>query len=53
MDWNMVVHLKPRDLYVMGDGDNIAYKSELFQPANFEDFFLKGNKSLPIVQWDF
>ena len=32
-DWNMVVHLKPRDLYDIGDGDNIAYESEPFQPA--------------------
>ena len=22
-DWNMVVHLKPRDLYDMGDGDKL------------------------------
>ena len=29
-DWNMVVHLKPRDLYNMGDGDNIVYESEPF-----------------------
>ena len=29
-DWNMVVHLKPRDLYDTGDGDNITYKSEPF-----------------------
>ena len=49
-DWNMVVHLKPRDLYDMGDGDNITYENEPLHPANFENFFPEGDDNLPIVR---
>lgn len=49
-DWNMVVHLKPRDLYDMGDGDNIAYESDPFEPAGFDNFFPEGDDTLPIVR---
>ena len=49
-DWNMVVHLKPRDLYDMGDGD-IIYDSEPFQPSNFEDFFPQGDDNLPLIRY--
>ena len=46
----MVVHLKPQDLYDMGNGDNIAYENEPFQLANFEEFFHEGDDNLSIIQ---
>ena len=49
MDWNMVVHLKALNFYNMCNNDNISYKSELFQPVNFENFFPEGDDNLPIV----
>ena len=52
-DWNMVVHLKPRDLYDMGDGENVAYDCEPLQPASFENFFPDGDETLPIVRYVF
>ena len=48
-----MVHLKPQDLYDMGDGDNIVYDSEPLQPFDFENFFLEGDGSLPIIRWVF
>ncbi|KAK4260517.1 hypothetical protein QN277_003616 [Acacia crassicarpa] len=52
-DWNMVVHVKPRDIYDMGDGDNVAYDCEPFQPADFENFFPDGDDNLAIVHYVF
>lgn len=49
-DWHMVVHLKPRDLYDMGEGDNIAYESEPFQLADFENYFPEGDDNLPLLR---
>ena len=49
----MVVHLKPRDLYDMGDGENVAYDCESLQPASFENFFPDDDDTLPIVRYVF
>ena len=53
-DWSMVVHLKPRDLYDMGDDsdEHITYEAEPFHPTGFENFFPEGDEDLPLIRAD-
>lgn len=49
--WNMVVHLKPRDLYDMGEGDNVVYDNDPFDNTNFDNFLPEGDDDLPAVRY--
>lgn len=49
--WSMVVHLKPCDLFDMGeDEDGIIYESESYRPQDLETLFLDRESSIPLVR---
>ncbi|OIT30619.1 hypothetical protein A4A49_59057, partial [Nicotiana attenuata] len=37
--WSTVIHLKPRDLYEMGEGENEVPKNESFPVQDIDQFF--------------
>lgn len=51
-DWHMVIRMKPRDLYDMGDEDFDATieTSELGRPRNFEDLIPEEDEDMQVVR---
>ena len=48
-DWYMVMHMKPRDLYDMGDENYVAAleTTQLVVPINFEYLIPQGDEQIP------
>ena len=52
-DWSMVVHLKPRDIYDMGDSDEqFTHEAEPFQHTNFQNLLPEGDEAFSLVRAD-
>ena len=51
-DWYMVMHVKPRDLYDMGDEnfDAALETTQLVAPTDFECFISQGDEQIPAVR---
>lgn len=49
-DWQMVVHLKPRDLYDMGHTNNPSHDSETLETTDFGNFLPEGDDDMPSVR---
>ena len=51
LDWNVVVHLKPRDLYDMGElVDDEMCKHEPFTEQELNNFFDNGDNNLQLAR---
>lgn len=50
-DWRIPVHLKPRDLYDMGEDENeIVASNETYPSQNLEQLFLDDNTHIPLAR---
>lgn len=49
-DWHMVIHMKPRDLYDMGDEDDLELGSQHFEPENFDNLISEEDGHLQVVR---
>jgi hypothetical protein len=49
--WSIPVHLRPRDLYDMGE-DEIMASNETYPSQNLEELFVDDNTYIPLARVD-